>query len=72
MAEIYSKYINLTILNFSNIITILIKHQEKLHLSSDDIHIGKMINVMVRHTSDTCGLAKSQLSLLTVKAEHYS
>ena len=72
MAEIYSKYINLTILNFSNIITILIKHQEKLHLSSDNLLIGKMINVMDRHTSDTCGLAKSQISLLTVKAEHYS
>ena len=64
-------HLNLFILNFSNIITIPIKHQknfkQRLHLSRDDLQIRKMITVMDRHTSDTCGLAKSQISLLTVK-----
>ena len=57
---------NLTILNFSNIITIPIKHLEKfmqcLRLSRDDLQIRKMLTVMDRHTSDTCGLAKLQIS----------
>ena len=60
----YYMHSNLTILNFSNIITIPIKHLEKfmqcLHLSRDDLQIRKMLTVMDRHTSDTCGLAKSQ------------
>ena len=61
----YYIHSNLTILNFSNIITIPINHQEnlkqRLHLSRYE----KMITVMDCHTSDTRGLTKSQITFKT-------
>ena len=56
----YYIHSNLTILNFSNIITIPINHQEnlkqRLYLSRYDLQIRKMITVIDCHTSDTRGL----------------